>query len=54
MASNSAKNSPSCTIAPWLSVRNNAKAVEFYKAAFGAVEVIASKIPVEAWSPGFP
>jgi hypothetical protein len=30
------------------------KAVEFYKAAFGAVEVIASKIPVEAWSPGFP
>jgi PhnB protein len=26
-------------IAPWLSVRNSAKAVEFYKAAFGAQEV---------------
>jgi PhnB protein len=27
-----------CSIAPWLSVRNGAAAVEFYKAAFGAVE----------------
>jgi len=27
-----------CTIAPWLSVRGSAKAVEFYKAAFGATE----------------
>ncbi len=27
-----------CTIAPWLSVRNGAQAVEFYKAAFGALE----------------
>jgi PhnB protein len=27
------------TIAPWLSVRNAAQAVEFYKSAFGAVEV---------------
>jgi PhnB protein len=26
------------TIAPWLSVRKSAKAVEFYKAAFGATE----------------
>lgn len=26
-------------IAPWLAVRNGAKAVEFYKAAFGATEV---------------
>jgi PhnB protein len=26
------------SIAPWLSVRNGARAVEFYKAAFGAVE----------------
>ena len=26
------------SIAPWLSVRNSAKAIEFYKAAFGAVE----------------
>jgi PhnB protein len=28
-----------CTIAPWLSVRESAKAVEFYKSAFGATEV---------------
>lgn len=28
-----------CTIAPWLSVRRSAEAVEFYKAAFGAIEV---------------
>ena len=28
-----------CTIAPWLSVRNGAQAVNFYKAAFGATEV---------------
>jgi len=28
----------STTIAPWLSVRNSAGAVEFYKAAFGATE----------------
>ena len=27
-----------CTIAPWLSVRGSARAVEFYKAAFGATE----------------
>ena len=27
-----------CTIAPWLSVRNSAKALEFYKSAFGATE----------------
>ena len=27
-----------CTIAPWLSVRNGANAVTFYKAAFGAAE----------------
>ena len=25
------------TLAPWLSVRGSARAVEFYKAAFGAV-----------------
>jgi len=28
-----------CSIAPWLSVRRSAEAVEFYKAAFGATEV---------------
>jgi len=27
------------TIAPWLSVRKSARAVEFYKSAFGATEV---------------
>jgi len=27
-----------CTIAPWLSVRGSARAVEFYKEAFGATE----------------
>jgi PhnB protein len=27
------------TIAPWLSVRRSARAVEFYKAAFGATEL---------------
>jgi PhnB protein len=27
------------TIAPWLSVRNGVRAVDFYKAAFGATEV---------------
>ena len=31
--------SVSTTIAPWLTVRNSAEAVEFYKAAFGAQEV---------------
>ncbi len=28
-----------CSIAPWLTVRNSIKAVEFYKSAFGALEV---------------
>jgi PhnB protein len=28
-----------CSIAPMLSVRNGARAVEFYKSAFGAIEV---------------
>ena len=31
--------SATCTIAPWLSVRRSAEAVEFYKSAFGAIEV---------------
>src|SRR5580704_1264992 len=39
MASHSILRPPaSYSIAPWLSVRNGARAVEFYKAAFGAVE----------------
>jgi PhnB protein len=33
------------SIAPWLSVRKSAQAVEFYKAAFGAVEVYRMESP---------
>jgi PhnB protein len=33
------------SIAPWLSVRGGARAVEFYKAAFGAVEVYRIEDP---------
>jgi PhnB protein len=35
----------SCSIAPWLSVRRSAKAVEFYKSAFGATEVFRLEDP---------
>jgi PhnB protein len=35
----------STTIAPWLSVRNGARAVEFYKSAFGAIEVFRLESP---------
>jgi PhnB protein len=34
-----------CSIAPWLSVRNSAKAVDFYKSAFGAAEVFRLEDP---------
>ena len=34
-----------CSIVPWLSVRNGARAVEFYKAAFGAIEVYRVEDP---------
>jgi PhnB protein len=34
-----ATQSTTTTIAPWLSVRNSARAVEFYRSAFGATEV---------------
>jgi PhnB protein len=34
-----------CSIAPMLSVRNGARAVEFYKTAFGAVEVFRIEDP---------
>ena len=33
------------TIAPWLSVRGGAKAVEFYKSAFGAIEAYRMEDP---------
>jgi len=35
----------SSSIVPWLSVRNSGQAVEFYKAAFGAVEVYRLEDP---------
>lgn len=37
--------SVACSIAPMLSVRNGARAVEFYKAALGAVEVFRIESP---------
>ena len=38
-SSKKSKKSLATTIAPWLCVRRSARAVDFYKAAFGAVEV---------------
>jgi PhnB protein len=35
----------STSIEPWLSVRDGVKAVEFYKAAFGAIEVYRLDVP---------
>ena len=34
-----------CSIAPWLSVRNSAQAVNFYKTAFGASEAFRLESP---------
>jgi PhnB protein len=34
-----------CSIAPWLTVRDGAQAVDFYKAAFGAAEVYRLDAP---------
>jgi PhnB protein len=34
-----------CTLVPWLSVRRSAEALEFYKKAFGAVEVYRLEHP---------
>src|SRR6266508_1116574 len=39
------RTSAGCSIAPMLSVRNGARAVEFYKSAFGAVEVYRVEDP---------
>jgi PhnB protein len=39
------KSSVSTSIAPWLSVRSGARAVEFYKAAFGATETYRVENP---------
>jgi PhnB protein len=45
MGTEAAAKSLRCTIAPWLSVRGSAKAVEFYKAAFGAAEAFRLEDP---------
>jgi PhnB protein len=46
MSSNpAAAASVRCTIAPWLSVRESGRAVEFYKAAFGATEAYRLEDP---------
>src|SRR5262245_65661896 len=39
------RTSVECSIAPMLSVRNGARAVEFYKVAFGAIEVYRLEDP---------
>lgn len=44
MASNS-EAEHSSSIAPWLSVRKSAQAVDFYKAAFGATEIFRLEDP---------
>jgi PhnB protein len=35
----------SCSVAPWLSVRDGIKALNFYKTAFGAIEVYRLDVP---------
>ncbi len=46
MSTNAGAGAPIvCSIAPMLSVRNGARAVEFYKSAFGAVEVYRVEDP---------
>ncbi len=39
------RNSVMCSVSPMLSVRQGARAVEFYKAAFGAIEVYRVEDP---------
>ena len=45
MTSDTRRISAQGSLAPWLSVRNSAAAVEFYKAAFGAAEVYRLEDP---------
>ncbi len=40
-----AGNSVVCSVVPMLSVRHGARAVEFYQAAFGAIEVYRVEDP---------
>jgi PhnB protein len=44
MSLNSGASIP-CSLAPWLSVRDGGRAVGFYKAAFGAIEVYRLDMP---------
>jgi PhnB protein len=39
------RNPARCTIAPWLSVRDSLRALEFYKSAFGATEAYRLDTP---------
>jgi PhnB protein len=45
MSTEKASSSTVCSLAPMLSVRNGAAAVEFYRAAFGATEVYRVEDP---------
>ncbi len=45
MANESRNSASVCDIAPWLSVRNSAKAAQFYKAAFDAGELYRLEDP---------
>jgi PhnB protein len=45
MPSDLAVSSVKCSIAPWLSVPSSAKAIDFYKSAFGAKEVYRLEDP---------
>ncbi len=45
MSTNEVQPSFKSSLAPWLSVRNSASAVEFYKSAFGAIEVYRLEDP---------
>jgi PhnB protein len=45
MTSNSAASPFRTSIAPWLSVRDGARAVQFYRSAFGAVETYRLEAP---------
>ena len=46
----SAQVGPKTSIAPMLSVRRGASAIEFYKAAFGAGELYRVDARMERWS----
>ena len=45
MSTNASRASIETSLAPWLSVRDGARAVEFYKSAFSATEVYRLETP---------